>query len=77
MKLGTTSHYLALHHHSVRVRPPLPALKYPVERLYLAFCGAFFIAVLSCFDTDFETRKRRLNRLQRHGQQGRGGISSA
>ena len=42
-ELGTTSHYLALHHHLVRVRPPLPALKYPVERCIWRFAGRFLL----------------------------------
>ena len=68
MELGTTPHYLALHHHLVRVRPPLPALKYPVERLYLAFCGAFFIVWRDCLGMDFGTRKRLINRSQIYGR---------
>ena len=42
-KLGTTPHYLALHHHSVRVRPPLPALRNPVERCIWRFAGRFLL----------------------------------
>ena len=45
MKLGTTSHYLALHHHSVRVRPPLPALKNPVEHCIWRFAGLFLFGI--------------------------------
>ena len=42
-ELGTTSHYLALHHHLVRVRPPLPALRNPVERCIWRFAGRFLL----------------------------------
>ena len=45
-ELGTTSHYLALHHHLVRVRPPLPALKNPVERCIWRFAGRFLLVWL-------------------------------
>ena len=43
MIFGTIRIYVRIHADSVRVRPPLPAVEYPVERLYLAFCGAFSI----------------------------------
>ena len=42
-ELGITSHYLALHHHLVRVRPPLPALKYPVNACIWRFAGRFLL----------------------------------
>ena len=42
-EFDTTSHHFALLSHLVRVRPPLPALKYPVNACIWRFAGRFLL----------------------------------
>jgi hypothetical protein len=44
MIFGTTSLYVRIHADSVRVRPPLPAVEYPVRRCIWRFAGLFLLA---------------------------------
>ena len=46
MYFGTIPIYVRIHADSVRVRPPLPAVKYPVERSIWRFAGLFLLARL-------------------------------
>jgi hypothetical protein len=57
-EIGTTPIYVRILACSVRVRPPLPADKIPRRALYLAFCGAFLIGMITNIGTYFGTLKR-------------------
>ena len=77
MIFGTIPIYVRIHADLVRVRPPLPADKIPRKTLYLAFCGAFLIGMITNIGTYFGTLRRLSARIPNAHYRGRDGRLSA